>query len=181
MELKPFITEALRDLKRRFYRSLDGLSPAVLAWQPGPHTNSIGFLFWHITRVEDRLIVYGAQGKEEIWRSGGWYHRWGIPVEATGLHYPPEDVATFPVSTVAEMQEYFKAVRQDTLTFMQTLEAQGFNTPMARPPYPESPQVVAYFEGYTVGRAFRQLIIETSQHLGQMDYIRGLQRELGAP
>jgi len=179
VELKDFIEQALDALQRRYYSALDGLAAVELAWQLGPNANSIGFIFWHITRVEDRLVVHFAQGKPEVWIRDGWHQRWGIPSETTGLEYPPEQVASFPVPELREMQTYFEAVRQETRSYLQTIDTHGFENSPPRTPYPESSMAVAFFRNYTVGHMFCQFIGEANQHLGQVAYIRGLQKNLG--
>ena len=126
MQLKEFIERALDALQQQYYRVLKGLTDSELTWQPCPNANSIGFIFWHVTRVEDRLIVHFAQGKPEVWIRDGWYQRWGIPEKTTGLEYPPEQIAGFPVPALKEMQAYFEAVRNETLTYLKKLDAKGF-------------------------------------------------------
>jgi len=79
MELKIFIERALDGLQQHYYSALKGLTALELSWQPGPNANSVGFIFWHVTRVEDRLVVHFAQGKPEVWLRDGWHQRWGIP------------------------------------------------------------------------------------------------------
>jgi hypothetical protein len=178
MELKNFIERALDALQQHYYGVLKGITASELAWQPGPKANSIGFIFWHVTRVEDRLVVRFAQGKPEVWIRDGWHQRWGIPSETTGLEYPPEQVESFPVPELTEMQAYFEAVRQETRTYLQTIDANGFEDRPLGTPYPESSRAVAFFQNYTVGNMFCQLIGEANQHLGQVAYLRGLQRNL---
>ena len=176
MELKDFVERALDALKQQYYRVLKGITNSELTWQPFPNANSIGFIFWHVTRVEDRLIVHFAQGKPEVWIRDDWHQRWGIPEETTGLEYPPEKIAGFPVPELEEMQVYFEAVRTETLTYLKRLDAKGFEICPPRTPYPESKLAVAFFQNFTVGHTFCQLIGETNQHLGQVAYIRGLQK-----
>ena len=108
MKLKGFIEQALDALQKRYYRALTGLTAEELAWQAGPKANPIGFIFWHITRVEDRLVLVFAQGRNDVWVRDGWYERWGIPAEATGLEYPPEDLASFPIPALSEMKATLK-------------------------------------------------------------------------
>jgi hypothetical protein len=162
MELKNFVERALDALQQQYYRVLKGI------------TRSDGFIFWHVTRVEDRLIVHFAQGKPEVWIRDGWHQRWEIPEETTGLEYPPEQVAGFPVPDLKEMQTYFEAVRQETLTYLKKLDAKGFEICPPRTPYPESKLAVAFFQNFTVGHTLCQLIGEANQHLD----IRGLQKNL---
>jgi hypothetical protein len=174
MELKDFIGRALDALQQQYYRVLEGLTDA----EPCPNANSIGFIFWHVTRVEDRLVVHFAQGKPEVYIRDGWHQRWGITSETTGLEYPPEQVANFPIPELAEMQTYFEAVRKETRTYLKSLDANGFEDRPPRTPYPESSRAVAFFRNFTVGHIFCQLIGEANQHLGQVAYIRGLQKNL---
>jgi hypothetical protein len=67
-------------------------------------------------------------------------------------------------------------VRQETRTYLQTINDHGFEVRPPRTPYPESSTVVAFFRNYTVGQMFCQLIGEANQHLGQIAYIRGLRQ-----
>jgi hypothetical protein len=178
MELKGFIVQALNALQERYDRAIEGLTAEELAWQAGPTANPIAFIFWHITRVEDRLIVHFAQGKTDVWVRDGWYERWGIPAEATGLEYPPERLASFPLPPLSEMKAYSETVRHETLTYLRNLEAADFEVRPSGTPYPESKAAVAFFQNYTVGQMFCQFIGEANQHLGQVAYIRGLQKDL---
>jgi uncharacterized damage-inducible protein DinB len=34
-----------------------GLSPEQLVWQPGPDANTIGWLIWHVARVQDDYVA----------------------------------------------------------------------------------------------------------------------------
>ena len=177
MELKDFIEQALDALQKRYYSAIRGLTAEELAWQAGPKANPIGFIFWHITRVEDRLVLVFAQGQTEIWIRDGWYERWGIPEEATGLEYPPEQLARFLLPALSEMKAYSETVRHETLTYLRNLESADFEVRPSGTPYPESKAAVAFLQNYTVGQMFCQFIAEANQHLGQVAYIRGLQNE----
>jgi len=178
MELKGFIEQALDALQKRYCRAIGGLTAEELAWQAGPNANPIGFIFWHITRVEDRLVLVFAQGKTDVWGRDGWYERWGIPADTTGLEYLPERLASFPLPPLSEMKAYSETVRHETLTYLGNLKAADFEVRPSGTPYPECKAAVAFFQNYTVGQMFCQLIGEANQHLGQVAYIRGLQTEL---
>jgi hypothetical protein len=174
MELKDFITQALDGLQKSYQRAIGGLTGEELAWQAGPNANSIGFIFWHVARVEDRLVNVFAQGKTDVWVRDGWYERWGIPAEATGLEYPPEHLASFPLPPLSEMKAYAKTVRHETLIYLRNLEVADFDVRPSGTPYPESRAAVTFFQNYSVGQMFCQFIGEANQHLGQVAYIRGL-------
>ena len=64
---------------------------------------------------------------------------------------------------------YFDSVRRETYRYLDGLSADDLSTS----PHPERRP------GYTVGKMFSHVIVEESQHTGQVAYIRGLQRGLG--
>ena len=58
MEMNELIQNGLENSKRVIDRTLDGLTPAELKWQPRPDANSIGLILFHCIRSEDRLFTY---------------------------------------------------------------------------------------------------------------------------
>ena len=70
MDLKIFIKETIEDHRKRVFAAMRDLTLDEMYWKPKNDANPIGLLFWHISRVEDRLITSFVQGKQEIWISG---------------------------------------------------------------------------------------------------------------
>ena len=65
-----------------------GLDADALAWRPGPEANSIAWLVWHLTRIQDDHVADLA-GREQAWTAAGWYERFALcrsppPTTATG-------------------------------------------------------------------------------------------------
>jgi uncharacterized damage-inducible protein DinB len=178
MDLKTFVEQTLEECKRRLYRTLQGLTAAEMVWRPGPEANSIGFIVWHVARVEDRWLQRFAQDDTEVWRRDGWYQRCGLPEGDTGVGYNAEQVANFPMPAVEELQGYFDAVRRETLAYLQRIDAGELDVHPKRIPFPEVSGGRGLPDDFTIGRMFRQLIGEENQHLGQVAYLRGLQRGL---
>ena len=62
--------DLLRDAFERVAQAvpglLTGLNTAQLAWYPGPFANSIGWLVWHMARVEDDHMA-GIAESEQVW------------------------------------------------------------------------------------------------------------------
>jgi uncharacterized damage-inducible protein DinB len=175
MDLKTFIAETLEEGKRRLYRALRGLTSEELAWRPGPEANPIGFLVWHVARVEDRWLARFPQDGTEVWIRDGWAQRCGLPEGDTGVGYTTEQVTNFRMPPLADVQAYFDAVRQETLAYLQRLDVRELEVAPKRSPFPE---VGGLPDDFTIGRMFRQLIGEENQHLGHVAYLRGLQRGL---
>ena len=79
MTLNEFIADALEKEDGFLKEALQGLSPEELAWQPAPGANSIGWILWHMTRVEDMWIQFFAQFGAELWETEGWHEKFGLP------------------------------------------------------------------------------------------------------
>jgi uncharacterized damage-inducible protein DinB len=169
MDFRDVLELGLDESKAVLYQQLEGLTREELTWQPGPESNPIGFIVWHIARVEDRWLHYFIQGKPELWEREGWYQKLGLPRTDTGGRYTAEQVARFPLPDMKQIQAYFDAVRLETLECLRGLKA----TDLERCPRPEERP------GYTVARAMAHLVVEESEHIGQVWYLRGVQRGLG--
>ena len=166
MELKEFIRQTMEEVKARMESVVEGLTQEELVHRPGPEANSIGFILWHVARVEDRWIQDFAQKRPHIWESQGWNDRLGMPLEGTGYGLTPEQAAELPVQRLVDLLDYFNNVRLSTLEYLDALAPKDLD---ARPSPDARPD-------FTVARMFRQLIGEENQHLGHLAYIRGLIR-----
>jgi uncharacterized damage-inducible protein DinB len=176
MDIKTFIEQNLDENKRRLYRTLRDLTPEELIWQPGPECNPIGLIVWHMARVEDRWLCHFAHDhRPELWIRDGWAQRLGLPEGDTGVGYTAEQVAQFQMPPLDEVQGYFDAVREAMLTYLRDLDPSELDVAPQRSPFPE---IGSLPDDFTIGRMFRQLIGEYNQHLGQVGYLRGMQRGL---
>ncbi len=178
MELGEFIEQTLEDYRRRVYAATEPLSEDEINWRPDPESNSIAFLLWHVARVEDRWTNTFARGVDEVWVRQDWHQRFGLPENEVGLRFDVEQLSAFPRLTIDLLHGYFDAVREENLELIRGLLPTDFDHAPERSPFPESPCAVERFAGFTYARMFRQLIGEEDQHLGQVSYIRGLQRGL---
>ena len=53
MNLNEFIEDAFRQEKEFLTAAVSDLTPAELTWRAGPEANPIGWILWHLQRVED--------------------------------------------------------------------------------------------------------------------------------
>ncbi len=165
MELNEFIADALEKEQELLAEALDGLTPEELAWRAGPEANSIGWILWHMLRVEDMWFQFFIQRKLEIWERDGWNEKFGLPTRDNGFGHTQEQVAQFPALDLAELVNYGKAVRAGTLEYVQGLTAEDY----AVVPREQRPEM-------SVGAICRQIIGEVYQHQGHIAYLRGLLR-----
>ena len=178
MNLNVFIKETLDDYRRRIFAATRDLSINEIYWKPKQDANSIGFIFWHASRVEDRLIRFFVEGKQEIWIIGRWYEKMNLSVEATGVGYSVDELDKFPRLDKQLLVEYFTLVRNNTFNYLDSISSESFDLVLERIPFPEYEPSIQHFKGFTIARTFRQLIGELDQHLGQISYIRGIQKGL---
>lgn len=60
---------------------LDGATSELLNKAPAPGANTIAWLVWHLTRVQDSHVADVA-GADEVWVTGGWVDRFGLPARS---------------------------------------------------------------------------------------------------
>ena len=165
MELNEFIADALEKEQELLTEALDGLTPEELTWRAGPEANPIGWILWHMLRVEDMWFQFFIQRKLEIWERDGWNEKFGLPTRDNGFGHTQEQVAQFPALDLAELLRYGEAVRAGTLEYLQELTDEDY----AVVPREQRPEM-------SVGAICRQIIGEVYQHQGHIAYLRGLLR-----
>ncbi len=145
-------------------QAVEGLDEDRLAFRPDPDANSLAWLVWHLTRVQDDHVAAVAGG-EQLWTVGGWVERFGLPfdVGATGYGQTSEEVGR--VRAGAELLiAYQDAVHRSTVDYLATLEDADYA------------RVVDDRWDPPVTLAVRLLSVlnDTTQHAGQASYVRGL-------
>ena len=81
---------------------LDGADDALLAERPTPDSNSIGWLVWHLTRVQDDHVADVA-GSEQVWTAGGYAERFDLPL-------PTSSAVVFDGHRVPTLSETFHSL-----------------------------------------------------------------------
>ena len=178
MLLRDFIEETLEDYEVRVNAAVEPLTQDEMGWRPGPDANSITFIYWHVARVEDGWTNAFCKDEAGVWVRDRWYERLGMPEGDSGFGYSTEQLASFPEMPKDLLQSYFAAVRSETLAYLRGLSESDFDYVPGRTPFPEAPGTVSRFRSFSIARMYRQLIGEEDQHLGQISYVRGLQRGL---
>ena len=166
METKEYVQTELSGLKRGMSRVLKDLTQNELMWRPACGCNSIGLILFHTARSEDAFAQARLQGKPQVWEAEQWYKKLNMAESETGGHYTVEQVNAFPVPEAKDMLAYCDAVRARTLEYLQTLTPEAFEKKISMPPFGE----------VTVAMIFTIVVTHTAQHMGEISYLRGLQR-----
>ena len=178
MKLGDFIEQTLEDYHTRVLAAIKPLSHEEMTWRPDPESNSVAFIFWHVIRVEDRWTNTFAKDGQEVWLRGRWHEKLNMPKHDVGFGYSSEQLEGFANPPKEDLQEYFHTVRTEMLEFLRGLDDADFDAVPDRTPFPENTGSAERFRVFSLARMYRQLIGEEDQHLGQISYVRGLQRGL---
>ena len=165
MNFKDVVKSALTEYMKDLQSALEGLAQEERRFQPAPECNHIDFTVWHMARVEDSIVNRRLCHDRHIWDRDGWHERLGLPREGIGEGLSPQQAAALPSFCLDDLMEYYKSVRRETMLYIDSLTDVDLN----RVPDPERPH-------WTVAAILGHLIVEEAQHVGQIAYIRGMQR-----
>ncbi len=143
---------------------LGDLSADDLLWRPDPGANSMGWLVWHLLRVEDDHIA-DLGGLDQVW-ADGWRERFALTYSsnAGGFGMSPSDVAAFTVTGPEVLVAYADAVWQQTRRILGGLTDDDY----------ERIVDTRWDPPVTLGVRLVSVINDTTQHVGQVGYLRGL-------
>jgi uncharacterized damage-inducible protein DinB len=123
-----------------------------------------------MARVEDRWVNHHLRETTEVWIADGWADRFRIDPESTGFRQTIEEVRTMPEIPLTDLMAYFNAVRTVTRQYLD----QATDADLARE-Y-SHPRMGACTGAWIIGH----ILVEESQHTGQVALIRGMMRDPGA-
>ncbi len=165
MEAKELLRRSLEQSQGYLTKALDGLNQEEATWSPTPECNSIAFILWHMTRVEDFFVNRVIQREKELYETKGWQEKLGTPVKA--YQYTVEELQAWPAQKLEVLREYVDSVREKTLAFLNSIPPER----LSEVPRPDrSPDSI----GVTLGH----MSTEIALHVGQIAYLRGIQRGL---
>src|SRR5262245_59542859 len=110
---KEAIRSGLEEYLQGLQRTLEGLTPAEVRWQPTLHTNHIAWLVWHMARAED-VWVSRLRQRREVWPADGWTDRFRMDPASTGNRQTMEEVRAMPETPLTDLLAYFDEVRTVT-------------------------------------------------------------------
>jgi hypothetical protein len=154
-----------------FERIRDGVHPAAngltldqLSWRPDAESNSIAWLVWHLTRIQDDHVAH-LRGAPQRWLDGGWADRFALPLDAgdTGYGHDPEQVALV-VAPASLLLDYFEDVHDATLAYLPTLSEDDLDRVVD----------TRWDPPVTVRVRLMSVVADDLQHVGQAAYVRGL-------
>lgn len=159
------LTDSFNRVRDGLPAQLDGLTAEQVLWRPAPEANSIGWLAWHLARVQDDHLA-GVGDVQQVWTSG-WSKRFALPYDERAIGYgqSSEEVGAFSVTDTALLTGYYADVHELTLKVLQTLKSAADYERIVDAQW--DPPVTAAVR-------ITSVIGDITQHLGQLAYVRGL-------
>ena len=170
MNLSDFVLDNLDRIQQVLTEAVDTMTYEELTWRPGAEANPIGFILWHQVRCEDTYIQTVIQQQSQVWVSEKWYQKLNLSddLRDNGNDYTAEQVACFPVPELKDLLGYAEAVRARTVACLKEITPDKLDKEIQPPE----------FWGNNLGKLFSYMLCELTQHIGQIAYLRGLQRGL---
>ena len=162
VSLNQFIIALCESPNRWIHQATEGLTDEQIYHQPSSDTNSMAWLIWHLSRWRDNISAAIA-GEPQVWVSEGWAQRFDIDPGRTGLGDSLEQVAAFKVER-GLLLGYASAAHNALVERVSRMTPEDFG------------KEIEYSPGSTrpAWRALISVMGDSSEHTGQINYLRGM-------
>lgn len=158
------IIDVLDRVQETVHAVLDGLDEEQLTARVDPEANSIAWLVWHLTRIQDDHLADAARAPQ-VWTSDGWAERFALPFydAATGYGHDSDDVAAVAASA-ADLRGYHDAVHARSVPWLRTLSVDDLARVVDE----------SWDPPVTLAVRLVSVVSDDLQHAGQAAFIRGV-------
>jgi uncharacterized damage-inducible protein DinB len=165
VDVAALLTDSFSRIGEEVHAAVDALSAEQLAYRVDPEANSIGWLVWHLSRVQDDHVA-GVAGSEQVWTAQGWVERFGLPfpVHAIGYGHSSDEVAAVAVESPDLLTGYYDAVAARTAEYVGGLTDADLDRVVDE----------AWDPPVTLGVRLVSVIDDCAQHAGQAAFVRGV-------
>ncbi|MFI8518872.1 DUF664 domain-containing protein [Streptomyces sp. NPDC085481] len=164
MKSAELLLDAIGRIQEAVHEAVEGLSEDELAVRVDPDANSIAWLVWHLTRIQDDHVA-DAFDTEQLWHTDGWADRFHLPFakDATGFGQNSKQVGA--VRAPAELLlGYYDAVHARTVERLGALTNADLDRVVD----------TRWDPPVTLGVRLVSVITDDNQHAGQAAYVRGI-------
>jgi uncharacterized damage-inducible protein DinB len=162
---RDLLIDAVDRIRDSTFRILDGLTEEELAFRPTADANSIAWLVWHLSRVQDDHVA-DAAGTHQVWTTGGWFEEFGLPFgdDETGYGMSSDEVGAVRGIASDRLAAYHEAVHDRTVEYitglgdddLDRIVDEGWDPPV------------------TLAVRLVSVVSDDLQHVGQAGFVRGL-------
>ena len=163
MDVRGLLTEGFGRITELYDGLVEGLDDETLHHRPGGTGNPVGWLLWHVVRLQDDHVAALARVDQQ-W--GEWQERLGVPngLDDVGYGHTSEQVDALRITRADLLVDYHGDVHDMTNRYLARLDADELDRVVDThwdPPV-------------TAGVRLVSLVGDCLQHLGQVGYLRGL-------
>jgi uncharacterized damage-inducible protein DinB len=164
MNSADLLVDAFGRVRGAVHRAVDGLRADELAARVDDDANSIAWLVWHLTRVQDDHVAEVAE-TEQQWTAQGWADRFGLPFppSSTGFGHTSDQVAAVHVESGDLLTGYYDAVHDATVAYVRSLSDDDLDRIVDQ----------SWDPPVSLGVRLVSVISDDLQHAGQAAFIRG--------
>ena len=158
------LTDMMSFIHGGFRDARSGQSVEQLHYVPDGESHSVAWVLWHAARVEDLLVQGAWQGQQEIWNSGGWAEKTGLPERGFGTGQSTEEASSVEIGDLDQFWAYQDAVYESTHAFLDSLSDADLDREVKLGDRDES-----------LGESIRlHLCTHLNGHRGEINLIRGM-------
>lgn len=158
------LVDSFGRIQEAVHEAVEGLTEDELAARVDPDANSIAWLVWHLTRIQDDHLA-GAFGTDQLWEADGWRDRFGLPFGKGATGYGQTSAQVGKVRAPADLLTgYYDAVHARTLDLVRSVTNADLDRVVD----------AAWDPPVTLGVRLVSVIAEDLQHAGQAAYVRGV-------
>jgi uncharacterized damage-inducible protein DinB len=163
MDVRGLLTEGFGRITELYDGVAEGLDQDQLHRRPDGTGNPIGWLLWHLARVQDHHVS-GLSGEPQVWEE--WQDRLGLPndTDDVGYGHTSEQVDAIRIADRQLLVDYHHAVTLATARYLGTVDERELEREVDQnwdPPV-------------TAGQRLISIQGDCLQHLGQAAYVKGL-------
>ncbi|WP_369052428.1 mycothiol transferase [Kineococcus terrestris] len=163
MDTRDLLLEAYGRIPPLVRAAVDGADEDLLAARLDPGGNTVAWLVWHLTRVQDDHLSE-LIGAEDVWTAGGWARRFALPLDDAETGYGMDAERVGLVRAGADLLTgYHGAVHERTTDYLRTLSGDDLDRVVDErwdPPV-------------TLGVRLVSVLDDDLEHAGQAAFLRG--------
>jgi uncharacterized damage-inducible protein DinB len=159
------LVDGFSRIHQTVHRIVDGLDEERLTARLDPDANTIAWLVWHLTRVQDDHVADLA-GTEQVWTKDGWAARFELPFEPATIGYGQSsaDVGQVRGVSAEQLAGYHDAVHSASVRYVQSLADADLDRVVD----------TRWDPPVTVAVRLVSVLSDDLQHAGQAAFVRGV-------
>ena len=159
----------------------------LMRQRPHPRVNSIAWVLWHLTRVEDAAMNRFMVDLPQVLDEGQWMQRMNVPWRHNGSEMTFDEVDDLSRRIdLQALHDYADAVHRQTLEIVAQLNADSLDETMQADRLrvilfdeglagPRAAGLLENYTGWSKGKVLMNLALtHPYQHVGEMDVIASL-------